>query len=76
MVEKISECKTCAFRNICGAPCPAELHSLGDMYQKAVFCEFYKNIIKFAFQVIAQDKVRYLVRSDSWSSLTYKYCLN
>ncbi len=31
-VEKISECKICIFRNICGAPCPAELYSLANMY--------------------------------------------
>lgn len=31
-VEKIDDCRVCVLRNICGAPCPAELHSLGNMY--------------------------------------------
>src|SRR4030067_2514342 len=35
IVEKINECNIYDFRNICGAPCPAELHARGNMYQKA-----------------------------------------
>ncbi|MFZ2357295.1 MAG: peptide-modifying radical SAM enzyme CbpB, partial [Candidatus Omnitrophota bacterium] len=65
-----------SFRNICGAPCPAEMHSLGNMYQKAVFCDFYKEVIKYAFKMIAKDKVKYLLRDDSSNKLEYEYSLN
>lgn len=75
VVEKISECNQCEFRNICGAPCPAELHTRGTMYQKAVFCDFYKEIIKYAFRVIAEDKVRYVLRDEPLKKLSYKYTL-
>jgi uncharacterized protein len=73
MVEKIEECDVCDFRHICGSPCPAEMHSRGDMYQKAVFCDFYKEIIRYAFKMIAEDKVRYLLRSDSLDQMRYEY---
>ena len=75
-VEKISECNVCDFRNICGAPCPAELHSFGNMYQKSVFCNFYKEIIQYAFKLIAEDKVKYLLRDESSDSLKFAYNLN
>lgn len=74
-VEKISECDICAFRNICGAPCPAELESLGNMYQKSVFCNFYKQIIQYAFKMIAQDKVKYLLRDRPLKDFYYEYKL-
>lgn len=73
IVEKIPECDTCNFRNICGAPCPAELHSMGNMYKKAVFCNFYKEIIEYAFRLIAEKKERYLLRQDSFQ---YEYKLS
>ena len=73
IVEKIDECNVCDFRNICGAPCPAELHARGNMYQKAEFCEFYKEIIKYAFKLIAEDKVKYLLREDAIEQLKYEY---
>jgi uncharacterized protein len=76
IVEKISECATCDFRNICGAPCPAELYSLGNMYQKSVFCEFYKNIIKYAFKLIAEEKIRYLLRDGALEHFEYEYDIN
>ncbi|MDP2938854.1 MAG: peptide-modifying radical SAM enzyme CbpB [Candidatus Omnitrophota bacterium] len=75
-VEKIQECKACNLRNICGAPCPAELHSLGTMYQKSIFCDFYKEIIKYAFTLIAQDKIRYILRKDAIGHLNYEYNLD
>lgn len=74
-VEKIDECDRCVLRNICGAPCPAELHSRGDMYQKSVFCDFYKQVIQYAFKVIAQGKVKYLLRDDPLQDLKYEYNL-
>ncbi len=72
-VEKIDECDTCDFRNLCGSPCPAEMHSRGNMYQKAEFCEFYKEIIKHAFRMIAEDKTKYLLRKDSLANMQYEY---
>lgn len=75
IVEKITKCDTCIFRNICGAPCPAELFALGNMYQTSVFCEFYKEIIKYAFKVIADGEEKYCFRKNSFKNLKYEYCL-
>lgn len=75
IVEKISECNRCALRNICGAPCPAELHALGNMRQKSVFCEFYKEIIKYAFGIIARGDEKYCLRTEGFKNLEYEYCL-
>ena len=75
-VEKIDECKVCVLRNICGAPCPAELHSLGNMYQKAVFCEFYKKVINYAFKLIAQGEEKYCFRKGGLNNLKYEYKLS
>ena len=74
-VEKISVCNLCDFRNICGSPCPAELHSFGNMYQKSVFCNFYQEIIQYAFKMIAEDKVKYLLRDESSGMLKFAYNL-
>lgn len=74
-VEKIPVCNTCLFRNICGAPCPAELYSLGNMYKKAVFCEFYKEIIAYAYKLIAAGKEKYCFRANGLDSLVYEYNL-
>ena len=74
-VEKIAECDACLYRNICGAPCPAELGSMGNMFQKAVFCEFYKAIIKHAFKLIAKGKEKYCFREEGWDNLVYNYQL-
>ncbi|MBU4303869.1 MAG: peptide-modifying radical SAM enzyme CbpB [Candidatus Omnitrophica bacterium] len=74
-VEKITECAQCVLRNICGAPCPAELHSLGNMYQKSVFCDFYKQVIQYAFKMIAQGKLEYLLRDEPLNNLKYEYNL-
>ncbi len=75
VVENIAECDICSFRNICGAPCPAELHALGDMNKKAVFCEFYKEVINYAFKLIGQGKEKYLLRKDGFTNLNYQYRL-
>ena len=74
-VEKIDECAQCVLRNICGAPCPAELYSLGNMYQKSVFCDFYNQVIQYAFKMIAQGKVKYLLRDEPLNNLKYEYKL-
>jgi uncharacterized protein len=73
MVENIDECDICDFRHICGSPCPAEMHARGNINKKAVFCDFYKEIIKYAFKMIAEDKVKYLLRTDSMDQMTYEY---
>jgi uncharacterized protein len=74
-VERITKCATCVFRNICGAPCPAELHALGNMHRAAVFCEFYKETIKYAFKLIAEGKEKYALRENGLNNLEYKYQL-
>ncbi|MBI4684246.1 MAG: peptide-modifying radical SAM enzyme CbpB [Nitrospirae bacterium] len=73
IVEKIDGCDACDYRNICGSPCPAELYARGNMYQPAIFCEFYKEIIRYAFKLIAEGKVKYLLRKDSMGQLRYEY---
>jgi len=75
IVEKIEECKSCIFRNICGAPCPAELEALGGMHQKAVFCEFYKEVIAYAFKLIAEGKEKWCLREGALDELDYQYQL-
>lgn len=73
VVENIGECDICLFRNICGAPCPAELHALGDMHQKSAFCEFYKEIIKYAFRIISEGKENICLRTEGLKDLRYVY---
>lgn len=73
VVENICECDICMFRNICGAPCPAELHSLGNMHQKSAFCEFYKEIIKYAFRIISEGKEKVCLRTEGLKDLRYQY---
>ena len=76
IVEDIPECSICAYRNICGAPCPAELYSFGNMRNKAIFCEFYKGIIRHAFKLIAQGREKYCFRPEGLSNLKYAYTLS
>lgn len=75
VVEDIEECAICELRNICGSPCPAELHARGNMHQKAIFCDFYKEVIKHAFKVIAEDEIRFVLRDEPLNKLNYKYKL-
>ena len=77
MVEKIAECDICIYRNICGAPCPAEVYSLTkDVNRKSPYCEFYKEIIQFVFKLIAEDKIKYLFRKKAFKEIGYEYKLN
>lgn len=74
IVEEIERCNTCAFRNICGAPCPAEVYSMqGNFYNPSPYCEFYEELIRFAFKIIAEDKVNYFLKEDALNSFGYKY---
>ncbi len=77
IVEKISECDTCLYRNICGAPCPAEVYSLSkDLNKISPYCEFYKEIIRYAFRLIAEDKTEHLFREEAFKEIKYEYRLN
>jgi len=73
VVERIDECRECEFRHICGSPCPAEMYARGDMYRKAVFCDYYKEMIRYAFKMIAEDRVKYLLRQDAFNQMVYEY---
>lgn len=73
VVEEMKECNLCDFRHICGSPCPAEMYSLGDIYRKAVFCEAYKGIIRYAFRMIAEDKAKYILRKEAMDQMVYEY---
>ncbi len=75
IVEKIDECKICDFRNICGAPCPAELQSFGNMHQKSIFCNFYKAVAEHAFKLISEGKIKHIFREESSQNLEYEYDL-
>ncbi len=75
IAEKIDKCSNCILRNICGAPCPAELKSLGNMYQASIFCEFYKEIIKYAFGLIAKREEKYCLRGEGLNNLIFEYNL-
>lgn len=57
-VEDIDPCCRCAIRHFCGAPCPAEAHETnGSMCQVGAFCEFYEEQVRYAFRLIADEKV-------------------
>lgn len=75
-VENIPECADCDLRNICGAPCPAELSALGAMRQKSIFCDFYKDVIHYAFKIIAEGKTHLVLRDEALNNLSYEYQLN
>lgn len=62
-VEDIQGCRECLFRNICGAPCPAEIYSnMGTMLSKSYYCEFYKKVARHAFKVIGRGDVERVIR--------------
>ena len=62
-VELIEECRDCEFRNLCGAPCPAEVYAeSGSMFRKSPYCEFYKRLSVKAMEVIARGEVGSVLR--------------
>jgi len=67
-IEAIEPCRRCAIRHFCGSPCPAEAHEMnGSMNSTGAFCEFYEEQVRYAFRVIADEKVdAYLW--DGWDS--------
>jgi len=41
-----------------GAPCPAEIYSMqGNFYNPSPYCEFYEELIRFAFKMIAENEI-------------------
>ena len=57
-VEDIEPCRRCAIRHFCGSPCPAEAHQLnGGMHRTGAFCEFYEEQVRYAFRVIADERL-------------------
>jgi uncharacterized protein len=62
-VESIPHCRSCALRNICGAPCPGEVFSeKGTILERSPYCEFYEEVIRYAFQLIAQGELSNLIK--------------
>ncbi len=62
-VELIDECRECEFRNLCGAPCPAEIYAeSGSMFEKSPYCEFYEKLALKAMEVIAKGEVSSVLR--------------
>jgi uncharacterized protein len=56
-IEAIEPCGRCAFRHFCGAPCPAEAHSMnGGLDQRGAFCLFYQEQLKYALRLIADGR--------------------
>jgi uncharacterized protein len=57
-IDEIEPCRHCAIRHFCGAPCPAEAHQMNGSVQKpGAFCEFYEEQVRYAFRLIADEKV-------------------
>ena len=57
-VEDVAPCNHCAIRHFCGSPCPAEAHEMnGGMDRTGAFCEFYEEQVRYAFRLIADEKV-------------------
>lgn len=76
IVEEIEKCNRCIYRNICGSPCPAELYSLKkNMNEVSPYCEFYKELIEFAFTLIKKNKIKHLFRKEAFGSIKYDYRL-
>lgn len=76
VVEKIPECDVCAVRNICGAPCPAEVYATqGNMFHPPTYCKFYEKLAKYAFRLVAENRIKYLFRDKALENLEYVYNL-
>ncbi len=69
-VEDIAPCNRCAIRHFCGAPCPAEVNSLGGtLLAPSPYCKFYEEQVRYGFRVIARgEELNYLW--DGWSEET------
>ncbi len=70
VVEKIPECNACLLRNVCGAPCPAEIYATaGTMFKKSYYCEFYKRVAERAFDVIQRKDVEHVIRKSAFEEM-------
>jgi len=57
-VDMINGCNSCAYRQICGANCPASVYGLyRTMYAKAPYCAYKKEIINHIFKKIAEGGI-------------------
>ncbi len=57
-VEDFEPCGSCAIRHFCGSPCPAEVFTTsGTMHAPAPYCEFYIEQVKYAFRILADDRL-------------------
>jgi uncharacterized protein len=65
-VEQLDPCKRCAVRHFCGAPCPAEVYAFsGTLDAPAPNCDFYAAQARYAFKVIANDRLEAMLW-DGW----------
>jgi uncharacterized protein len=71
-VEDFEPCGSCAIRNFCGSPCPAEVYTTtGTMQAPAPYCEFYVEQVKYAFRVLAEERLDGFLR-EGWNNGTEK----
>jgi uncharacterized protein len=76
VAESITGCSECLYKNICGAPCPAEVYAInGTMNHGSEYCDFYKELIDYAFELIARDEVKNLMRSEMFNSMESVYSI-
>ena len=74
-VENIQPCNQCAIRHFCGSPCPAEAHEMnGGMDQTGAFCEFYEEQVRYAFRLIADEKMDAFLWDDWDSGMRETFC--
>jgi uncharacterized protein len=69
-VEDIEPCARCTVRHFCGAPCPAEAHTMnGSMDRTGAFCRFYEEQARYAFRLIADGRAEDFLW-DGWAEGT------
>jgi len=57
-VEDFAPCDSCVIRHFCGSPCPAEVYTTyGTMQAPAPYCDFYVEQVKYAFRIIADQRL-------------------
>ncbi len=74
VVEKIEKCSECIYRNICGVPCPAEIYAAsGSLNKISTYCGFYKEMINYAFKLVAEGKTEHLLQPGFADSMSQVY---
>lgn len=73
-LENFQPCASCSIRNFCGAPCPAEVHSMNKtLNAKSHYCEYFIEQAKYALRVLANETHEaYLY--DNWKDDTVQSC--